>query len=474
MLESETSIRHSTIDSNLRQNLTASLSAPRTLKVAASVTIFNLLWLFIRPQNDLKILATLQVPFIINSIPALFWFGHFHRTWTTITKLIVLVLIQGCIWVPLAVNNFWAFQMFRGLLQLSLGIIFPIVVFCCYPDQLRRILKVFTFSLFYLSLYGLSHAGKGPGDYLGDENDLGLALCFLLGFLLARLLSPLPRKRLLLWGIIAFIGTGALVATESRGTFVGFVGVCGYLFLKSRQKLLFIVAGFLIATAAVAFAPSDYWSEISSISNTNEGTAKKRRDYWNVALRVFLDPKNIVWGVGMGNVPFRSGEYEPSSNKSSHGTSMSGRQVHSFYFQLLPELGLIGIFTVGGIILLSWRSNASGLKQTGKLYRDLPKIEKNRELENVDRALLKRLRGESQFFGSLFLGLNCAWIGVMLCGAFLSVLYYPPIWLLAGLTVATRKAWDRIRRGVYNAYQKQEALSQDFVGAVEWNSETPA
>ena len=67
---------------------------------------------------------------------------------------------------------------------------------------------------------------------------------------------------------------------------------------------------------------------------------------------MFLD--NPILGVGQGNFPYVFQKYElkvTGSNEAFYGRSVAGRQAHSIYFTMLPELGIIGTCIFIGMII---------------------------------------------------------------------------------------------------------------------------
>jgi len=435
-----------------------SLTPSKTAQFAATLTLFNLVWIFTRPQNELRVLASLQVPFIINLFPAIFWLSKIRQSKSRQMNLMILMVLQGALLIPFAVNNFWAFQGCRSLFQVFVGLMFPLMAFASYPHQLIRTWNVCLGVLIYLSYYSITHSGRGPGDYLGDENDLCLALVLFVAMILGRLVAPQPKKRWLLWSSVILLATGGIVITDSRGGFVGFVAVAIYLFIQARQKFVLIVAALLMALTAIAAAPANYWKEISSISQTNEGTAKQRREYWDVAWRIFIDPRNTIWGIGMGNTPYVAGQYEPIENKGAHKKSIAGRQVHSLVFQILPELGLIGTSLFVALIFQTWKGNARAIKSAKRLDRRLSAV--NREVVGDDRANISKLQADTRRLIGTFLGLNASLIGVLVSSMFLSVLYYPTIWLPISLSAAAQICWARIDRVVVEAGLQNSTIKE--------------
>ncbi len=398
-----------------------------------ALLFLNLFVLFIRPQNDIKILVPLYLSLIFSVLGCLFWLPWHRRTWNPITKSMVMFLGLGVIWVPLARNNHEAFYAMLDLSQQFLGIVFPIVAFGASGQTLKRLMSYLPFLGAYIGIYALTHNGRGPGGFLGDENDCCLVLIMFFSFALTQFTAPRSfLSKLFLLACSITIATG-IIATISRGGFVGFVAALFYFFLKSKNKLLVSLFGLITFAAVVPFVPQEYWNEMKTISDTSRGTAQARRDIWAVGIQIWLDPAHFIAGTGMQNSPRWLQDYEPIQNLSPHGKSISGRAIHSLYIQLVGDLGLIGLILFVSIVYLSLSGNV-------RVIRDTLLHENDPDLPYEIILHLKFLRATA-------IGLNMAWVGVLWAGLFISVLYYPPIWLLACLSGTLVVYWDKLTGG---------------------------
>jgi hypothetical protein len=289
-----------------------------------------------------------------------------------------------------------------------------------------------------LALYALTHAGKGPGGFVGDENDCGLALLTFLPFPFA-LLTECRRpgsSRIVLLGI-AFVTLLGIISTDSRGDFVGLVCVLFYFFLRSRHKFQMLFVGGVLVLCALPFLPADYISEMKSIKDTSSGTAEIRQHYWKIAWRVFTDPKNILIGVGMQNTSYRLAEYETGDDLERFPSS-GGRAVHSIYFEILPDLGIWGICIVGSLVWLSTKGNARNRRLLDRLHSELKRRATRPSATKTRPLLSEQERGiimdELEYTRALLLAANLGFVAIFTAGAFISVLYYPMLWLFAGLS----------------------------------------
>ena len=152
-----------------------------------------------------------------------------------------------------------------------------------------------------------------------------------------------------------------------------------------------------------------------------KGTGEDRWYLWKLAWKVFLDYPII--GVGQGNISWNIGKYQPLEDLK-YRRGVAGKAVHSLYFTLIPELGIIGILLFSGMLYYS--------------YKDLKRIlKKEKEFllkQNQSKEIIQQLH-KIRF---IIFGITGAMLGYLVSGVFLSVLYYPHFWLLISLCVALK------------------------------------
>jgi O-antigen ligase len=154
---------------------------------------------------------------------------------------------------------------------------------------------------------------------------------------------------------------------------------------------------------------------------SSKGTGAERIYTWGIGWHMFLD--NPIIGVGQGNFPWAFKEYEfkvTGSDQPFQGRSLAGRAAHSIYFTMLPELGIIGTTIIFWIIL-------AGMK-------DLKYLRK----VSHDRMIKDRKREGAKYY-YLALGLEGSLVAYLVSGAFISILYYPSLWILLGFIISLKK-----------------------------------
>ena len=430
----------------------------------------TLSFVYLRPQDlpGLGIIGNLRIPFLVHCFTAVLWLPYVGRNIAWPIKAIwILMFIQGVRgllgvyldpYETIVSNDHWHFKTFQNLMTQLLGVHLPIAACLTSRKALDRVVLLLAWLSGILALYSIAHKGVGPGAFMKDENDF----CFvLLGFapmcIAKYMLSSSKFRQLVYIGIGSLVGLGMMV-TNSRGGMLGILCLLGFLFYRSKKKILFCGLGAVLLVSSIPFMPEEFKKEFLSIQtdiSANQGTVKKRKELWKVAWAVYTEPKHIPFGVGMGNLPFWFGKYEGEALGSITGRSKAGRAVHSMYFELLPELGLAGLFLFGSSVIWCFRSNSRTEKSFLSLERqiashsrtDNTKLLQHYGLKKSDlNKVLSTLYQEAKFARILAFTFNCSFVGLLGAAVGISVLYYPPVGLFMALSVALSFYVKQVKR----------------------------
>ena len=379
-------------------------------------------WDFVRPADIFPILKYLRISLLLTLMLAFSILSKAMKDGffaNRVSRRVLMFIGFAMISVLWAEHTGYWLTCFKGL---SLIILIEFVGIAVLTDTVRKLKFIVNLLIaihVFIAVYGLFHLGTGPGNFLGDENDLALALvCILpLGFFMAQSANASKIRQWTYIGccFILFLG---IAATNSRGGFVGFLVAMGIVFLLFKYKVKFLA---IVALSGLLLQPlisGKFVEEMQTISDTSESTADARLWSWKLALDMFRD--HPVAGVGMCNYRWKVGEYELAGIGGKWGearSSLVGRVSHSIYFTVLPELGLIGFLlfylTVVGYFFML-RDNRVGLAEKA---------------------------GDEDSFGPLCnAGLTAGMAGFLAAGAFLTVIFtYPQFWMLCGLGIALVK-----------------------------------
>jgi probable O-glycosylation ligase (exosortase A-associated) len=243
---------------------------------------------------------------------------------------------------------------------------------------------------------------SGLGSFLRNPNDAAVAL--LAGLPLALFLWEGEQshahsggrevfRRVLLTAAIASI-LAALVASGSRGGFLGLLAVAAVCWWRSRRKGLATVILVLTAVIAWSLAPAEYAERMGSILRSgSDVSAQGRIQGWRIATAIFW--REPLTGVGGGNFAAARADWFPTGDPRTDWLD-----VHSLYFQALSELGVVGTLSLLALLGLVLREGA-GCRRAWSV--------------------------------------QAAFLGLMVAGAFTHLLFYPFLYTLAALTTAIRR-----------------------------------
>jgi probable O-glycosylation ligase (exosortase A-associated) len=333
-----------------------------------------------------------------------------------LSKYVMAFFAAMVVAVPFATNQHKAFNETLGFGLFVFGGLLPLVAFVDSYERLRTMMRLWVAIHVSLAVYSITHQGFGIGSFLTDENDFALAMNVAIPYAYALfVLETKVAHRLMALAatLIMFVAT---TVTLSRGGFIGLVCIVVMLWFSSKRRVIALVGAAILAGLIYVAAPSSYWHEVESISTASEkgDTGYQRLYSWGIGWEMFLD--NPILGVGPANYPVRAAEYETGTSDEI-GYHMWGRVAHSLYFTLLPELGSIGTIIFAGMLFTGVRLR----RRVRKLSRDSPGASPS-EIE------------QRRWYLQLALSIDASMVGFLSTGAFISVLYYPHIWVLTGFT----------------------------------------
>lgn len=339
------------------------------------------------------------------------------------TKLWLPLFAVMAIHVPIAANNFWALMTFKDMFLLYC-VYLGIVTFVDSLDKMMTLMKMWMGIHGFLAVMGIAKGGIGIGGWMGDENDFCMVMNMVVPFGYFLLFSATGVVQKMKY--LGFLGTFILaaMASLSRGGFYGLASVGVYCWYRSPKKL----NAFIVVAVAVLFmvmlAPEKYWDEISSSTSDETmeiGTGGERLYTWGIGMEMFL--YNPIIGIGQSNFPWTFDIYE--AGRTFNGKSIAGRQAHSAWVTLISELGLVGIVIIGAMLLQCYKD----LKLVRRKFA--PVEQKGKRGQTIQAGEDVRVHLARAMEGSL--------IGFIASGVFISILWYPSLWILMALIVALRK-----------------------------------
>ena len=338
------------------------------------------------------------------------------------TKLWIPLFVIMAVHVPLAVNNYWALMTFKDMFLLFC-VYLGIITFVNSFERMMTVMKLWMAIHGFLAVMGVVKGGTGIGAWMGDENDFCMVMDMAapFGYFLFFGATGIMQKMKYLGMLGSFI-LGAM-ASLSRGGFIGLASVGVYCWYRSPKKLNAFLLVIVAAVFMLIAAPDKYWDEISSSTSDQTmevGTGAERLYTWGIGVEMFYS--NPIIGIGQSNFPWTFNVYE--AGRTFHQKSIAGRQAHSAWVTLLSELGLAGILIIGGMLL--------------QCYKDL-KFVRMKFTPAASRSKHgQTIRAKEDMRVYLAMAMEGSLIGFSVSGVFISILWYPSLWIMLALVVALR------------------------------------
>ena len=269
--------------------------------------------------------------------------------------------------------------------------------------------------LFTLQGGGENRVWGPPGSFIEENNSLAVATLMTIPLLYFLFLQA--TRRWVRWGLLAAMvlcGFSAL-GSYSRGSFVAIAAIIGFLWWKSRHKLVTGVVLAMLVPAAIGFMPQKWEERMHSIQTyEQDASALGRINAWKMAVNLANDRPFIGGGFEIYNERV-FGRYAPDP-RDVHAA-------HSIYFQVLGEHGYVGLMLFLLLWILVWR-DASWIIRNSRSQREL------------------------QWALDLARMIQVSLVGYAAGGAFLSLAYYDvPYYLLVAL-VLTRLLVEKEVKGL--------------------------
>ena len=210
---------------------------------------------------------------------------------------------------------------------------------------------------------------------IGDNNQFALVVLMIMPILyfLYKYMAVKIVKICTLFGL--FLSVISIMATNSRGGFIGMGTFAIVLILLNKQKLRSLLIVAAIGTIMVQVAPPTWFERIHTIqSASGDDSFMGRVKAWKMSILVAEDRPLI--GGGMHAIQDRQvwDLYWPRFNELSWIPSNEeyspGKAAHSIFFEVLGDLGFTGLFLFTSMLLAGYRT-CSGVKRLTKKRPDL-------------------------------------------------------------------------------------------------------
>jgi O-antigen ligase len=320
--------------------------------------ILTYVWRF---QALFPFLALLQIP-IAASLGAylLYMLDRDRRRALGQLKHPVTLLMLGLFFIMVLSipTSLWPGGSFRFLFpHLTLTFIFAFLVAASIRGfaDVERLVGVHVFGAavyaFIVILYsGLGNADRSAGFGGYDANDYAMHLVIafpMAAYVLSRARTWARRG---LIGLAMLLVAAAIILSGSRGGFLGFLVVVGYLVLLFRALpgRLRVGAVVLVTLVAGLVASDQYWERMATLLNPTQDynwagqSSTGRFEVWKRGIGYMLE--RPLLGVGVGRFGSAEGRLsQEGADRRSRSAGWKWSSPHNSFVEIGAELGVLGL-----------------------------------------------------------------------------------------------------------------------------------
>lgn len=301
--------------------------------------------------------------------------------------------------------------------------IWLIVYFCIInivntPKRYYIFLLIFLVASFKISLFtaktyalrGFSYTSwglQGPPGFFQNSGELAIQMLMFspIALELARFLKPwLTRPKFFLLMLFPITGAMTVMGASSRGGQLGLIYQVYHSILKGNISLRTIVLVGALIAAAIILLPEEQMARFSK--SGDDKTSQQRLLYWKHGLTMIEE--NPLLGVGYFNFP--------SYYEAYYRYDMlyeTAQLPHNIFVQVGTDAGVPGLAFFAMIIYRCFKSTAEVRRLTAGSEKTKP-------------------------YYRLARGLESALWGFIIAGQFVTVTYYPFLWINLAFSVALR------------------------------------
>ena len=240
--------------------------------------------------------------------------------------------------------------------------IFKTILFCALmpllADSRTRLHSLVVMIALAISFHGITdglkflvsaggHNARGIPKF-GDNNHFAMVLAMALPIIFY--LTQYSAKKIIRWGFwgVVLLTVLAVVATNSRGGLLGLFAVAFWFILKSNRKFIGALVIGISAVMVTQLAPESWTERMQTIKSAEDDASfMSRVTAWKVSSAIAVT--NPVFGGGFKAVQSHAVWAEFKDSPGILGfidtpVTRSGVAAHSIWFQVLGDLGFLGLF----------------------------------------------------------------------------------------------------------------------------------
>ncbi|WP_408955123.1 O-antigen ligase family protein [Natroniella sp. ANB-PHB2] len=235
-------------------------------------------------------------------------------------------------------------------------------------EQIKKMWKTLPFSAliafgYAIYEYFVLDISRITGTY-NNANPAGTGLMMITLLCISFTLFSKKKFYKILGGIYSLLGLISLMATYSRGAWLGFIlGIIIILgcLLKEHELLnmrTVVISLIVLIIIGTFFVPENITSRFQTITDLSSSSNSHRLKQYNIAIEMFKNHPLV--GIGIGQFRPIFPDYLELFNYNIHEVS----KIHNVYLNTLAENGLLGIiglivlfYKFFRVIILKWKKN---------------------------------------------------------------------------------------------------------------------
>ncbi len=313
--------------------------------------------------------------------------GSFPLIETPYTAAFAVFMAANIAGIFAAVNYHVFFE--RVLINAALMMVFYLVIYysAMKPGNLEKVLVFIIMPASIMAFYGLVQAlgmdflpwktnfnGRAAST-LGNPNFLAGHMVAVIPAALAAFLNSKNRLNKFILFIQVFVMCAALLASQTRGAYIGFlISALFFVYMIMRRlpaewkkiKVPAIMAAVIFMAAAGGYFLSnkEALKRVADIISLKDDSAGIRVSLWKNSL--YLAGDNILLGSGAGNFPSKYSYYQSKSLTPDffiQSDYFKSGHAHNDFIQFFAEYGIFG---GGAMLYFFWLIFYTGLKRLKK------------------------------------------------------------------------------------------------------------
>lgn len=325
---------------------------------------------------------------------------------------IIFLFIWMVLSVPFSIYPGGSFRFLTESFWKTIAVFFMLLAYTSSKEHLNKIIWTYIIAIAFLSIITVSGTGAPRIEVGGgyDPNDTALILLMAFPFFVwkYRYLKGIIR---IIIGCLTLLLIIAMIATQSRGGFLGLAAVSCIIFIQvwhiEKKGLLRALFGILILGSMIFYYGGEaYYERILSTFDTsgnyNYYSQGGRIAIWKRGIDMMIN--NPLVGVGVNAFIGADGVlYKEEGSR--------WQAAHNSFVQIGAELGFPGLIV---FCFLIW----SSIRNVNKILSG----NVSAEFDNLSKIISYAIIG--------------SWVGFIVSGSFLSAAYISPFYFLLAISLA--------------------------------------